>query len=178
MCVHDPRWPLGLIFLAVACAGTPGPTGYLEPADVAQREAFGGWITVHVDSSSIEGELIAVQPDTVFVLRQSVGLVGVPLTDDTWGQLGWYNAQWGGLTAWAVVGAASTISHGVVLIASFPVWAIGGSLAVSSASRAPIVRIRRNDPEGWTQAARYARFPQGMPPELDRAALRPKPLRP
>ncbi len=178
MCVHDPRWPLGLILAAVACAGTPGPKGYLEPAELAQRDAFGGWITVHADSSSVEGELIAIQTDTVFVLHQSLGLVGVPLSDDTRGRLGWYDAKWGGLTAWTVVGAASTISHGVLLVASFPVWVLSGTLAASSASRAPIVVIRQNDPEGWTQAARYARFPQGMPPDIDRAALRPKPLQP
>jgi hypothetical protein len=177
MCAGKPWWPLVLMLLAVACAGTPGPEGYLEPAAVVQREAFGGWIAVHADSSLIEGELIAVRADSVFVLNDSLGLVALPLTQHTYGRLGWYNAQWGGVAGWAVAGASSTISHGYLLLVSFPVWVLGGSLAASSASRAPIVVIRPHDPEGWTHVARYARFPQGMPAALDRTMLRSKPLR-
>ncbi len=171
-------WPLGLILLVSACAGTPGPKGYLEPADVAQREAFGAWIGVRFVSTEMGGELIAVHSDTMFVLNDSVGLEAVPLTSITYARLGWYNAQWGGLAAWTLLGSLSTISHGVGLLVSFPVWVIGGSLATSSVSRGPIVVVRQGDAEGWTLIARYARFPQGMPADLDRTVLRPKPLRP
>ena len=70
-------------------------------------------------------------------------------------------------------GALSTASHGVLAGVTFPVWVLGGSLATASQSRKPIVNYdpARSDPRSLSP---YARFPQGLPDEVDRGLLTPR----
>ena len=48
MCVPSIRRLIVLAALTSGCAGTPGPSGYLQPAEVAQYQASGAWIPVYL----------------------------------------------------------------------------------------------------------------------------------
>jgi len=63
----------------------------------------------------------------------------------------------------------ATASHGLILILSAPVWIITSTVAAADASRVP--RIMSTSP---TALNVFARFPQGLPPGINRATMRPK----
>ena len=154
------------------CASTKAPSGWLPDARQSAYEASGGWIAAQVgprDSSrEVRGELIAVQGDSVFVLTVA-GFEAIPAARIRAAQVASYDVNWGILSGWWVAGTLSTASHGWLLIVSAPIWILTGSLSTAAASRAPIVRY---PDRAWYELGSFARFPQGLPPGLDRSALR------
>ena len=159
-----------------ACFYTSAPSGWLPQPSEAQQQAYGGWMSVQISApyvsggkQYIEGELIAAGADSIHVLSDD-GLVDIPLPAITEATLTTYDANLGTLTTWTLVGTLSTASHGVLLIISAPVWIIAGSAFTASASKTP--RVRTTEPAFLRP---YARFPQGLPADLDRSSLKPKP---
>ena len=75
------------------------------------------------------------------------------------------------MALWTVAGTLSTASHGVALLLSAPAWIIGGSVATTKVSHAPLITYPSRP---WSDLARYARFPQGLPIGLDPATLQRK----
>ncbi len=69
----------------------------------------------------------------------------------------------GAVAGWTALGVVSTISNGLLLIFTAPAWIITGTVAGSSESYAPQGNV---PPLRWAELARFARFPQGMPPGL------------
>lgn len=166
---------LVLASLGSACARSSAPAGWLSTPEQSQREAWGAWAEVRTRSGGerapVMGELIAATRDSVFVMT-SAALVALPIAEIERATLTAYDARWDRLVLWTVLGTLSTASHGMALVLSAPVWIAGGTAAAAAASRGP--RVRSTD---GTELARFARFPQGMPPGLDRGALRPKDVR-
>ena len=154
---------------------TTAPNGWLPTAVEAQREAYGGWIKLDFNmgvlAKTVQGELIASAPDTVYVLT-SDSLVVVPTASVFAGTLTAYDSQYGALRLWTILGVVSTLSHGFVLVLSAPVWGIVGVNATASASKAP--RVESTDP---SLLRMYARFPQGLPSGVDARSLRQKDVR-
>jgi hypothetical protein len=158
--------------LASACFQTTAPEGWLSTPAVAQREAYGGWIsaayTLGAGTATVEGELIAASPDSLHVLTAD-SLVTVATSAVTSATLTTYDARLNTLNMWTILGAVSSLSHGVGLLLSVPMWIIVGTTATASASKAP--RVQSVDA---ALLRPYARFPQGLPPGLERRALRQK----
>jgi len=163
----------GLCALALVlsgCAHSGAPAHWLPAAVEAQAETHGGWVVVHLkDRSERRGELLAVDADSVFVLADST-CVALASADMAHAVVTGYDAQAGTLRIWTTLGALSTLSHGYVSVITLPTWLIVGGTVTALQSHAG-----RVDVATWEQARIYARFPQGLPPGLDRAALRPKP---
>jgi hypothetical protein len=167
-----------MLLAAVALGPTAGcfrstaPPGWLPTPGEASHQAFGSWIRLEGPSGQpatvMEGELIAIDRDTIHVYAAG-RLVSLPRASVRSATLAAFRMDYGTLAAWAALGTLSTVSHGFGLILTAPIWALAGTGAASSASRAP--RIQSADPE---TLRRFARFPQGIPAELDRATLRPK----
>ena len=164
-----------VVVIVSGCFRTTAPKGWLPTAEKAQQDAYGGWIkldfTTGVTPNTVHGELIAATSDSVHVLS-SDSLVVVPTASVIAGTLTAYDAQHGALRWWTVLGGLSTLSHGFGLVLSAPVWAVAGSMATASGSKAP--RVESTDP---TLLRMYARFPQGLPPGLDVRSLRQKDVR-
>jgi len=165
------------LVLLAGCATNPAPNAYAPPADVAAREAYGGWIEVdtttgrhHGDAGTMSGELIAVAPDSVFVLSGGA-LVALRRVRSLSGTLWAYDANWGVLALWGTVGAIGSISNGYYAGLTLPLWIVASGFAAGSQSRAP--RVEAADSAAWEDLRLYARFPQGLPGGLDRASLRP-----
>lgn len=160
--------------LVSGCAHSPAPRGWLPTADAAGADAFGGWLVAEVgrgrDHRRIEGELIAVGTDSLLVFAAD-GVARVPRTAITRATVAGYDIAAGKLGTWTTLGTISTLSHGAWLLLSAPTWIIGGSIATSKASHAPLVTYPSRP---WSDLARYARFPQGLPIGLDPATLRKK----
>jgi hypothetical protein len=172
--------------LAAACVSNPAPRGWLPPAQITAREAYGGWIVVDtaqpdrrsspgsgLPAADVAGELIAVDSDTVFVMPLRA-VVGIPKARVRSATLFAYDAEWGRLVAWDVLGTLFTVSNGGFALLTFPMMLITSTAATASRSRAPRVELA-DSPDRWAQLRLYARFPQGMPPGIDRAGLQPAP---
>jgi hypothetical protein len=171
---------LALIALATACSTNPAPRGWLAPAPIAVSDPYGAWVHIEIPSAGKQapsgGELIAVGLDSVFVLAPDGEFHAIARADVTRARVAYYDSQYGQLAAWTTIGSLSTGSHGFFLVFSLPVWTIGGWATTGAQSRAPLAYVRENE-RSWDDVAKYARFPQGLPTELDRKRLRPKPRR-
>ena len=163
---------VALSLLAAGCAGTRGPSGYLQPAQVAQHEAYGAWIDVDFrdDRAELAGELVAVESDTVFVLTRS-GLHTIARTSIHAARLGTYDSEWANLAYWVTGATLMTASHGWYSSITAPIWIITGVVAAATVSRGPIEDVKGNDVSRWREVSRFARFPQGMPRDIDRTKL-------
>jgi hypothetical protein len=115
------------------------------------------------------GELIAVTQDSVWILRSSEAVV-LPTAQIVEGKLTGYDSRHGEVAAATAGGALLTVSNGAFLLLTGPMWLIGGSIAAGSQSRVAMDDV---PPAAWVDLAEFARFPQGMPPEMELAALMP-----
>jgi hypothetical protein len=154
------------VSLAAGCASTKAPYGRVPHALDTGRDARGGWVVAVLGQAGawreIRGELIAVERDSVFVLTAS-GFESFPAVETRRAQVAGYQSGWPWLAGWTVLGTLSTISHGWFLVATVPLWVIVGTVSAAVASGAGIHRY----PEmSWSDLALYARFPEGLPPEV------------
>ena len=146
--------------LTIGCAGNTAPVGSLPSPKEAARFPYGGWIELTITpDSSVDGELLAVTSDSVWVLAQGGGVV-IPTAQVTAGKVTTYLAATGAVAGWTTLGVFSTASNGWFLFFTAPAWIITGIVAGNKESHAP---ERRVPPLAWPDLAAYARFPQGMP---------------
>ncbi len=164
---------VGLGLALVACAGNTAPAGFLVPPRLAQTEAYGGWVELLVTGGArVDGELIAVTADSVWVL--GTASVVVPVANVRQGKLTTVQSEVGNVAGATGLGVVSTISNGILLVFTMPLWIIVGTAAGSSQSYAP---ERRVPPLHWAELNGFARFPQGLPDGVSLASLRAKPRR-
>ncbi|MDQ3995737.1 MAG: hypothetical protein M3303_01830 [Gemmatimonadota bacterium] len=165
---------VAVIASLAGCYRHSAPPGWLPRPEEARR-GFGSWIEIQdrpgTPTQAVAGELLAIDADTVHVLADG-RLVSLPRTSLCCVTVTAFRMDYSPLQLWAAIGTLSTASHGFGLILTGPVWLLTGTLAASAASYAP--RIRSTDPAVLRP---FARFPQGIPPGLDRATLRSKPWR-
>ncbi len=155
-------WMIFVLF--IGCAHTHAPAGWLsEPQDLSS-DPYGGWITLKLKSNqTLSGELIAVSEDSVYVADNSFHVI--PQSDVLKARLVAYNSHAGQMGTWTILGTLSTISHGLFLVLSAPVWMIGGGIAASVRSRDPILDYPKHH---FNRLAFYARFAGGLPHGIDR----------
>lgn len=160
--------------LAMGCASTTAPSKWLPRPDQTQALAHGGWISVHYAEGrtmlQVHGELIAIHADSMFVLPAD-GLKVIPTAKINQAKLTAYDANWGPLATWSVLGTLSSASHGIGLIFSAPVWILTGTIATSAQSHAPQLTFPRRS---WNEFRMYTRFPSGLPKGINRQYLLPK----
>jgi hypothetical protein len=171
---------VALLLLGVAvlggCATSSAPQGFLVSAKGEQTDAFGGWIELEIYGTSarvLEGELIAVDGDSLFVLEEASGweLVALYGGEVREARLRGYDPGTGKYSAWTFLGTLSTVSHGYGLVLSAPIWLIGGSSATASQSKMADFEYSRRD---VVEMRKFARFPAGMPEGVERGKLRPR----
>ena len=165
-----------IVLVVAGCAGSTAPRGRVPTVAEAATDVFGAWIdarTVHGSKPpKVAGELIAVAQDSVFVLTTE-GLVVLPQSAIAQAEISCYESDAGDATGWAILGGVSTISHGVGLVLTLPMWIITG--VATSHSVAGDARLHV-PARSWAVAADYARFPGGLPAGLDRDRLKLKPV--
>lgn len=133
--------------------------------DVSEVPVEGFRVTVDARARTVSGELLAVDPTSVWVLEDVDGEharpVAVPRRDIR--RVGVVARDAGGeaTNTWAIVGMLSTLSHGVFLIFSAPVWAGAGIATGLDEGLSNDLQVERSSLDALPQ---YSRFPQGMPP--------------
>lgn len=167
-----------LSILLLGCAGSTAPSRWLPEADEAQRTAFGAWAKVKYNPGDnkymeVRGELIAFHSDTIFVLSSNA-LEGIPRWQIKSIDLTTFNPKHGVLGFWTLIGSLSTASHGYYMVLSLPVWLLTG---ISSAAGQSRTAHEKYPGQNWHELNKFARFPAGLPPQLDRSTLSMKPVR-
>ena len=167
---HSVRVTITVLLTSIlfgSCATTHAPRGWLTDPDDAATSVYGGWVEIRTRQVGLSGELIAITGDTVFVAGTS--LLAVCSTDILSARLVTYDAK--DLGGYVLLGTVSTISNGWFLVLTAPMWLIGGSIAASCRTYEPIMDFPA---EPLMHFVPYARYPQGLPPDIDRAAIRMK----
>ena len=154
-------------FLFADCATVNAPSHWLSDPDRVASDVRGGWIDIKSLQGRITGELIAATKDTVFVADSA--LHAVVSGDIASARLVTYDAS--SMGGYVFLGTLSTISNGLFLIVTAPMWIIGGSIAATSRSFDPVIDYPSKP---LTDFAPFARFPQGLPLGLDRRAIQMK----
>ena len=158
-----------LLLVAGCVSSSTAPENFLAPVDEAGRHPFGGWIEVVTDENDapVTGELLAVHEDSIFVLGPE--LIAIAHADVSEASMYAYNARFSRLAGWSAAGTLGTLSHGLFLVFTGPIWIITGTTAAGIQSRQP--RLRRSADDSWNAFRLYSRFPAGLPPDMPRGAL-------
>ena len=137
-----------------------------SPADVAVEDVpvHGFDARVYLENGeTLDGELLDVHHDWV-AIETSTADLRVPVTKIREVRVTAYSngILVGGLVAWSASGAALTLSHGIFLIFSAPMWILAGVSSIVAAAEDPnqsaLVQARRQ-----TDLWQFVRFPQGLP---------------
>lgn len=174
-----------LALLLAGCAVAKAPSDWLPNVDGIPEDAFGAWVEIKQSDTTRFGELIAVDDDSLYMLpvapRRSTSArevdslaagrpVLIPRSTVRQARLFWFDSDWERLALMSLGGTAASLSHGALLVVSWPFWILGGVASSNTRSRAPLVRYPESP---WSDLNAYARFPQGMPRDVDQ--LRPRP---
>ena len=92
--------------------------------------------------AEVRGELISAEGVNIWLLRDDGRLVNFPVESVRDACLGVFQTREAELTAWTIVGALSTVSHGAYLIFSLPIWLLVGIPSASSNQGAASSRTR------------------------------------
>lgn len=160
-------------WLFSACAHRPPAA--VPNVQAFDREVYGGWIVVSYPKSAkrpkTAGELIAVVGDQLSVLT-ATGAVSIARSDIDTATVVLFSGdlQINSRITGAMV---STLSHGVLLAATIPLWSL--TAAATHVAYDRFAEITYPD-VAWESLRRGARFPQGLPKGLDPGSLRARPL--
>ena len=163
-----------LITLAASAAGcaTADLPKNLPNAKEAILSGKGAWAVVTCDSQKYRGELIAVSGDSLFLIVGPV-LAAIPRLQITEAKLFIvdYPVSGSGITTWTIFGVASTLSHGVGLVMTAPLWLIVSAAAGPAAASDADDGDLRYPGTSISRFSEFARFPRGLPQGIDRARL-------
>ncbi len=167
-----------LLLVACVACGTPGHLGRgaTSPSDVTTRVRLedvpvnGSEVSiVRTDDTKVTGELLEATDDHVTLLRGDslivIGADEIRRATVTRYENGDIVSA---LAAWSAFGSAATISHGVWLVMTGPVWGglSAGAIVPVAADQTRFASTERRSDLLFLQE--YARFPQGLPPQYRR----------
>jgi len=110
---------------------------------------------------SVSGELLAVDANNLWVLEATNAITPVSRQEVLEIKIELYDSGSEISVWWTVIGTLSTISHGILLIITGPVWIVSGGTASFGASQANNLYVSADEAGELFQ---FARFPQGLPP--------------
>lgn len=169
------------LFLLSGCASSYAPIGWLPEADKVEQDPYGAWVSVEPVITNpkllpqytyISGELIGIDSSNIYLLHDS--LVVVPMDSIKKAITEVADNDKEHFVGWGVLGSASTISHGILLIFTLPMWIITSSVITSNESYSNRYEEKIPTREYWKSMIKYSRFPQGIPPGLDLQKLKPR----
>lgn len=142
----------------------------MKVASVLEVPVRGFPVDVTTDAGRYSGELLAVEAYSLYVRTASGETIAIARGDVRRMSVEVRSSASGGVGGLTTIGTLSTISHGMLLVFSAPIWLITGistAVAESSGNDADA-----SDHTLLNYLRTYARYPQGMP---RKAAATPPP---
>lgn len=167
---------IALCFIVLCgCSTVKAPQGSVPRRKAIVTDAFGGWINVSLKTtqSSIQGEFIAVSSDSLFIMSDYKVQI-LPKADIDNARVVFFNTESGIYGAWTFLNSLATISNGYFLVFTLPINLITGISTTSGEAK----RINYYDYPtlSWDELNKYARFPQGIPEQVDTKEIKPRPM--
>jgi len=158
---------LNLITGASIICSSCSTVAYLPDINGIAKNQYGSYIEILlVGNYYLKGELIAVNPKKVFVLKNDknfMQLDSVSLTEIKNFTLRYAKGKAKNY-AWTIpASAAITISHGWFLIFSLPINLLTTTIVTTNAGSS--FAMNKYDIM-WDELSKFARFPQGIPPNI------------
>jgi hypothetical protein len=167
------RYAVAVLSLGLTSCVLRAPSGQVPLPRAAGQDVYGGWALVRLMEPDLllEGELLAAVRDTVWVLRDD-GVHIVHRAEVRRAEVVGFDSRPHDVGRGTALGILATVTHGVFLVATAPLWITTGVLG--SIHQESISRVRA-EADDLAVLAKFARFPQGPPPGLDLQSLRPRP---
>ncbi len=159
------RASAALLVLAIAgCTATnPAPRAWRRTMTEAEESPFGAWTIVETSVGELSGELLAVEPDTLY-LSAGVAVRPVPLSRVLKVTVVAYTADSSALATWAGLGMATTFSHGYFAVFSLPIWyLVGGGISRWHSGSGYLDVYAHEGVDALRHLRKWARWPQGLP---------------
>lgn len=163
--------PLILILLLISFISSCSAPKYVPKLEEVPFSAYGSHIEIkQLSGAEIEGELIAVDSKTLFVLTAADSikkLHNLPVSDIEKFKLTYAQPK---SYAWTIpVYTLSTLSHGYFALFTAPVNAVVTSVVTARGANA---FTYNEQVMSYEELSKFARFPQGIPPKIDTASIR------
>lgn len=120
-------------------------------------------VVVTTASGTVEGELLALDDDALWVRTAAGRSVPIARRSVTRVRVQVEDTSGGALAAWTTGGALLTVTHGLLAGVTGPLWLLVGvptAIHETASGRADV------EPRDFARLHEYARFPQGPPPML------------
>jgi len=177
-----------LIFICIAidcgCQNRMIPAGYLRSPKQITKSITGGWVDVSVipDPSNdtitiISGELLSVQNDAFQILTAGTGLISVNIDRISAIKLYLFSNPNISLLGFLgvipnIAGAISQTDYaGGFLLIGIPLFVTSLVMAIAD-TQISNSTLRYPGNNSLSEFYKYARFPQGLPPDLQKEKLR------
>ena len=176
-----------LVFICIAmnsgCQNMMVPAGYLRPPKQLTKSITGGWVDVSVipDPSNdtitiLSGELLAVENDTLHILTATTGLRSMNKARISATKLYLFSNPKTFLLGFAgvipnIIGAISDPDFaGPFLLLGIPLFVTSIGMAIADSQMSNSI-LRYPGKNSLDEFSHFARFPQGLPPDLQREKL-------
>lgn len=157
---------IGLIAIAISSCSSPK---YLPSSDKIDVNEYGSYIRLtHLNTSIIDGELIAIDSTQIVVLTdEEKKCVTVPILEVKRFSLEYAKPKHYG---WSIpVGLLLPLIHGFYSVFTVPVHLI---VTISVTAGGESAFKYNNKKMTYDELRMFARFPQGIPPGIDLASLK------
>jgi hypothetical protein len=170
------------LLVFAGCNATKIPAGYLPNPRAIKKSVTGSWIEVTINSVSgdvkkivLAGELVAVHFDTLFILsdvqlsfvkRVNIDAATLYIFKNQGGK---YALLTGLLIVPDIIGAIA-YSIPAFLLLGIPVFVVGTALTIVEGTNESN-RLIYPGGNSFDEFRKYARFPAGLPPSLNRNEL-------
>jgi hypothetical protein len=142
---------------------------YLPSHKEIEVNEYGAYVTlIFTDVKNLSGELIAVESEQVFILNEDDGkCMSIPLKNIIDMKIRYAKSP---NYSWTIpVFMLISVSHGYFGIATLPINLITTIAVTTGAYQAYKFRVKKINPE---VVRKFARFPQGIPPNVSLGAIK------
>lgn len=169
------RWIYFVLIIALFanCSVVSAPQGTVPSRKELQTDAFGAWFSGKQGTQKIlvQGELVAIDGDSLFILMRDT-LRAMLTSDFDTARIIVYNTEAKTYGIWTGILTGVSLLTGYYAALTLPLsLGIGITTYLDEKNR---IHSFDHPPHGWPEISKYARFPQGMPPGLDKRTLRSK----
>lgn len=163
------------------CAATHAPSNWLPETEKFPENTYGGWMTIITSDETKDGkerylqyggEFISQDEDNVYILYDTVYIISKKDIRNISLELVEKSTTEFGL--WTLGGTVATLSNGKFLIITAPLWLIAGTSAAVGESTRDLYETDNPDILFWNNIMKFARFPQGLPTNINLSELKPK----
>jgi len=155
--------------LITDCARLGVPEKWLPSPGQSRSSVYGAWVDIKFPTSTEQGELLAVTEDTLYYADDQFH--AVPIKKIFAARLVRYDPHIDDIYGLTLLAVLTTWTHSGYLVFTMPLWIVTANLAANDRVNDPQLEYPENHIAWFTP---YARFPQGLPPGLDRSQIRMK----